>query len=171
MKAQSRIASMTLLELSRAWPEALGFTDLRTRVRSGLRDEGLMSDLEFDQALAEMVLHSYSSGLVELHLFMPRITNRVTELPMASPLARMESAFGTVVTNLHHRNIEIKDDLGRLLLGALDGRHSRADLLSILGDRSETDNRPEAIEDAKESLGDRLERSLETLAKLALLTS
>ncbi len=56
------------------------------------------------------------------------------------------------MTTLMHTTVEVGDELGRRLIGLLDGTHDRAALMSELG-------RP----------ADELERSLEGLARLGLL--
>ena len=71
---------------------------------------------------------------------------------MASALARVQTGRGTRVTTLRHAGVDVPDELGRRLIGLLDGTRDRAALLRELG-------RP----------ADELERSLEGLARLALL--
>ena len=62
------------------------------------------------------------------------------------------SLLDVVGTNLRHGTIDVPDELGRRLIGLLDGTRDRAALLRELG-------RP----------ADELERSLEGLARIAVL--
>ena len=61
-------------------------------------------------------------------------------------------ADGTRITNLRHGSVDVPDDLGRRLITLLDGTRDRAALLREL-------DRP----------ADELERSLEGLARIAVL--
>jgi hypothetical protein len=68
------------------------------------------------------------------------------------------------VTNLRHTTVRLEDDLGRRLVALLDGTRDRAqladELRSFLG---------ETGQDVPEPLEAGLERSLEGIARLALL--
>jgi hypothetical protein len=69
-----------------------------------------------------------------------------------------------MVTNLRHASVRIEDDLGRRLVTLLDGTRDRAaltaELRSFLSDRGAT---------VPADLPDALDRSLDGLARLALL--
>jgi hypothetical protein len=82
----------------------------------------------------------------------PALATTPSERPVASALARLQAAEGTRVTTLLHSSLDIGDELGRRLIGLLDGTHDRAALIAELG-------RP----------ADELERSLEGLARAGLL--
>jgi trans-aconitate methyltransferase len=124
-----------LVRLGDAWPRALPVTAL--------------SD---DEAVWEALLQAYAVNLVQLHLWAPALPAAPPERPLASAVARWQAAREPRITNLWHRTVEVPDDLGRRLIGLLDGTRDRAALLGALG-------RP----------ADELERSLEGLARIAVL--
>jgi SAM-dependent methyltransferase len=107
---------------------------------------------EDDEAVCEMLLRAYAANLVRLHVWAPEVAAAASERPVASALARLQAAEGTRVTNLRHASVEVSDELGRRLITLLDGTRDRAALVRELG-------RP----------ADELERSLEGLARIALL--
>jgi SAM-dependent methyltransferase len=124
-----------LRRLGAAWPEALP-----------------VASLGDGPAVAEMLRRAYAANLVRLHVWAPRLTATPSERPVASALARLQAAEGTRVTTLLHTSVEVGDELGRRLIGLLDGTRDRAALLAELG-------RP----------ADELERSLEGLGRIGLL--
>ena len=70
-----------------------------------------------------------------------------------------------MVTNLRHASVRIEDDLGRRLVTLLDGTRDRAALAAEL--RAFLVERGEPVPD---DLPDGLERSLQGLARLALIS-
>jgi SAM-dependent methyltransferase len=104
------------------------------------------------EAVCEALLRAYAVNLVQLHVWTPEIATAPSERPVASAVARLQAAAGSRITNLRHGTIDVPDELGRRLIGLLDGTRDRAALLRELG-------RP----------ADELERSLEGLARIAVL--
>jgi len=115
-------------------------------------------------AVCGAVLRCYAANLVQLHATPPPLTTSVSERPEASPLARHQARSGHLVTNLRHASVRLEDDLGRRLVVLLDGTRDRVELLHEL--------RTFLLEtgyEAPEPLETGLERSLEGIARLALL--
>jgi SAM-dependent methyltransferase len=137
-----------------AWPAALWVRDL-------LGPEA--GDAE-RAALCDALLRSYAANLVALHVHPPRLTTTAGDAPQTSALARQQAREGAVVTNLRHASVRIEDELGRRLVTLLDGTRDRealaAALAAFLLDRGEP---------VPPDLHDGLERSLQGLARLALL--
>jgi hypothetical protein len=98
----------------------------------------------------DALLGGYAAGFLELHASPPHVASRPGERPEASPLARYQAAHGELVTNLRHRSVRLEDEPGRKLVTLLDGTRDRAALAAELPAKG-------------------LERSLEGLARLALL--
>lgn len=115
-----------LLALSETWPRPLAFEDLHARA-NGLLGAGIEEEL-----LADMLFSLYCGGFLDLHLLPPRCTEKVSERPLASPLARREATLGSQVTSQHRRILRLDDDLARLLLLHLDGTRDRAALRDVL---------------------------------------
>jgi SAM-dependent methyltransferase len=104
------------------------------------------------EPVRETLLRAYLAAFLELHVWAPPLVTVASERPVASALARLQAAEGTRITTLRHVSIDVPDELGRRLIGLLDGTRDRAALVRELG-------RP----------ADELERSLEGLARIAVL--
>ncbi len=98
----------------------------------------------------DALVQAYAANFLELHACPPRVASRPPERPRVSALARVQAARGELVTNLRHRSVRLEDEPGRRLVTLLDGARDRAAL-------------------AAELPAEGLERSLEGLARLALL--
>ncbi len=139
-----------------AWPAALWVRDLL----------GPQASPEDRRALCDALLRSYAANLVALHVEPPRPSATPGDAPRASALARHQARAGRMVTNLRHASVRIEDDLGRRLVTLLDGTRDRAALTAELRAHLLGQGRPVAPD-----LADSLERSLQGLARLALLES
>jgi hypothetical protein len=115
-------------------------------------------------AICGALLRSYAGNLVQLHAAPPVLTLEAGERPAASPLARHQARSGALVTNLRHTSVRIDDELGRRLVALLDGTRDRAGLLDELRAFLRESGRQ-----VPDDLDAGLERSLEGLARLALL--
>jgi hypothetical protein len=137
-----------------AWPGAVWARDL---LGPGADDAQRI-------ALCDALLRSYAANLVALHVCPPRAATTPGDAPRASALARHQALAGAAVTNLRHASVRIEDELGRRLVTLLDGTRDRAALAAAL--RAYISERGRAVPD---DLADSLERSLQGLARLALL--
>jgi SAM-dependent methyltransferase len=111
-----------------------------------------VAELAEDDAVFAALLQAYAANLVQLHVWAPALAATPPERPTASALARLQAGRGTRITNLRHATVEVPDELGRRLITLLDGTRDRAALLREL-----------------ECPADELDRSLEGLARIALL--
>ncbi|HEX6903555.1 MAG TPA: methyltransferase regulatory domain-containing protein [Thermoanaerobaculia bacterium] len=115
-----------LVALSEAWPRPLAFEDLRARA-------GDLLGTEVEEELAADILFSlYAGGFLVLHLLPPVCTERISERPAATLLARREAALSPFVTNQRRHVLKLDDDLARAVLLRLDGAHDRAALREVL---------------------------------------
>jgi hypothetical protein len=152
LTTDSPLVAGALERAARSWPAALWVRDLAA-------DEAERA------ALCDALLRAYAANLVALHVHPPRLATAPGETPRASPLARHQAQAGELVTNLRHASVRIEDELGRQLLALLDGTRDRAALAAQL--RAFLAERGERLSDAQ--LRDGLQRSLQGLARLALL--
>jgi methyltransferase-like protein/cyclopropane fatty-acyl-phospholipid synthase-like methyltransferase len=132
------LARALLWHLIESQPQRISFeklvSEVECRARQGLGfvpkpDQDLASDL------ADFVWGTYSAGLLNLHVYVPPFATKVSERPVASPLARLEARDGDVITTLDHRSLRLGDALQRGLVMLLDGTHDhdalRRELLQL----------------------------------------
>lgn len=137
-------------------------------------DETLDSDR---RGLAEFLVRCYAIGFVDLHSHPSTFVTDISERPVASPLARLQVRNGQTIASFRHLPLRIQDELGRELLGLLDGTRDRAALLEELGKGIRSGSIPiysdgNPVTDpqkATELLAAQLEPSLASLARLGLL--
>ena len=152
LKTAHPLANSLMTWLIEAWPRSIHFKALLDRAGA-----------ENVDALGEIVLATYSAGLVELHSLPPLFTTAIGERPRVSPLARWQARNGSMLTTLRHSSIEIEDGIVRKLIMLLDGTRDRAALKRELLPLAEQID--EAVFD------DELERNLARAAMMALLMS
>ena len=130
------VSIAALMELAQQWPRALRFPELLAAAKRSDYAKthpprpGAAPD---DAVLAANLLRgvSYSNQLVSLHTFHPALTTEISDEPLASPVARLEAAGRTVVTNLWHDRVTL-NPAQRALLPLVDGTRDRAALVAAL---------------------------------------
>jgi hypothetical protein len=150
LKTAHPLANALMTSLIEAWPRPINFGALLEKAGA-----------ENVDALREIVLATYSAGLVELHSLPPLFTTTAGERPQASPLARWQARTGPRLTTLRHTVIEAEGEIERQLVMLLDGTRDRTalkrELMPLTG---HTDERV---------FEEQLERNLSKTAMLGLL--
>ncbi|MBM3746177.1 MAG: methyltransferase domain-containing protein [Acidobacteria bacterium] len=162
MSTAHPVARAALRSLVEVWPCSLSFAELLDRVR---QRSGLPSRAEDAGALAEILYWSAAAGLVELHAHPPRCAARAGELPVASPLVRLQLRQGLEVSTLRHTTVKMEGALERELLLLMDGTRDRTALLAALSAFAESMDPQSRPRVGAESL----EHALAKLARLVLL--
>ena len=132
--AGSPATAQLLLRLGDAWPRTLSFKAQGECSASGASplvaapDDSALSD----EALADMLLSLFLSGIISLHRSPVRCAAKPSDHPCTSPLARLQCAEGLAVTNQRHHPVDMDDDTARFLLPLLDGTRNRAALTDCL---------------------------------------
>jgi SAM-dependent methyltransferase len=152
LKTDDPHAKAALCRLGEIWPRSLRFPEL------------LAAGGE-PASLAEILFQGCRAGLLEAYTNPPRFAAHAGERPAASPLSRVQSQQGTLVTTLRHTTVELEDTTDRCLLLLLDGTRNRDALAGGLRAFLRSLAKPEAGDISAELLEMRLER----LAKQALL--
>jgi len=128
------VSKAAMVHLAKVWPEPVPFDSLLDEARSylGLRteDDGRVQDAKV-LAANLFQAYSYSTELVDLHIYRPPMVLTISERPVASPVARLQARKSTTVTNLRHERVDL-DDLDRHLIQYLDGSHDQAGLARCL---------------------------------------
>jgi methyltransferase-like protein/protein-L-isoaspartate O-methyltransferase len=166
LSTDNRLIKAALLALGEAWPAAVSFDDLVQRavdrLAESLREERLAEDVE---ALVQLMFRACRSGLVELHVHPPALTTSVSERPLASRLARLQSESEQLITNLRHAHIALEDEVARRFLRLVDGTRTIDDLVRDL----RADLAADANYDQNVVTSESVARNLKLLGRLALL--
>jgi methyltransferase-like protein len=108
--------------LGECWPRSVHFSELEAAAqRLAFSAETSDSKEQNAAALCDLLLRAYAAGIVELHLWAPRLVTQISDRPVASPVARLENRLGKRVTTLRHTGLELSDEISRTLLELLDG--------------------------------------------------
>lgn len=169
-----------LLCLGENWPRPLSFQALWGMAQARLLAWGSTSPFDTPADRMDWVktlFLCYQGGLVELHSWAPALTLKPGDHPLVSPLARLQTLQGTMVTTLCHTSVEISGALEKKLLQLLDGTRDRPMILqaleqTILSGAAILPQNGEPVHDTKkvrQLLADGLESQLEHLARLGLL--
>lgn len=124
-----------LLHLGEVWPGSVPFAELLAIARSRLDPEAVVVDAAHANhdacRLAQPLLRCYATGAVELSTTPSAFTLTVSDRPLASPFARLQSKTSNRITNRRHELVTL-NDLQRHILALLDGSHDRAGILARL---------------------------------------
>jgi methyltransferase-like protein len=171
-----------LLALIQESPHALPFMDLMQvafmRLAKDAPDMTVANPPQEAYLVAANLLQafSYSMNLVELHSHVAPYVRRLSERPVASPVARYQGQRGRIVTNMRHERSEL-DEFTRYVLLQLDGSRDRETLLAelvrlaaegVIKPRREGESLVESAE-TEGRLGAELDRCLAWLVRAALL--
>lgn len=132
----SPLLKVVCLCLGEIWPCSFSFEELMHRVESLLLNleketyERVMS-VENIQEVKELLFEFYLKNLIELDVFPPKFTLTISDKPVASPLARLQSQQGEQVTNLRYEIFSLSF-ITRQVLNCLDGEHDSKDLVEVL---------------------------------------
>src|SRR5262249_9704994 len=128
------LGKAALSVLSPLCPTALSFEETLARSLQSLRDNGVncADDFEAQTQLAEFLMKLYTVGLVDFRATQPPVATRVSEKPVASPLARWQIQRGNSVTSLFHIVVQIEDEVGENMINWLDGSADRNTLIEKL---------------------------------------
>ena len=181
IQTDSPLAKTAFMVLMDEWPKAVPFAELLRRTNERLAAHGWIFDNpqrdEFE--LQAVLFRSYASGLIELHIYSPKVNQELSERPVASRLAQWQSRQANFVTTLFHSAMLVEDGLVKELLELLDGTRDRAALIEAL--EASIDRRRQASRasgksiaedtEARKLLHEGLDKNLAKLAKMGLLTA
>ena len=147
-----------LERLEAIWPHAERFSELLERTTKGLFPDVAT---EAAESLAPNLLRLAASSLVDLRSHRWRIAERISTMPIASPVERVQAAEGSIITTMLHTQLEIADERVRRFLMHVDGTRDRRALTQrILDDYPST---------SPKSAEDQIDRTLQTFYKLGIL--
>ena len=173
------LAKAAMMYLGSIFPRYASFRDVVADARKLLGEENRESagDLSEDElSLGEVIIRAYGAGVTQLSQHQPDFTLVPGERPMVSPIARLQSQHGPIVTSLLYNSVKFEDLLSRQLFLLLDGTRDRQMILnefgSLLDKAIETSTLPQVPVEREKLLNDlseQLEEKLNGLGKLGFL--
>ena len=152
----------------------LPFGDLLAKALAKLSAAGLAhAGHDARGELSAFLLQLYGAGTVNFSTWLPPVAARVSERPLVTALARWQIRRQNHVISPFHQSIQIGDEIGRLLLAALDGTQDHAALLEkvlalLQSKNALRENDPAA---ARAKVAAELQQNLEKLLHLGLLVA
>jgi SAM-dependent methyltransferase len=157
MATDHPLAKAAMLHLGRVWPRVVDVDELLRAIGRG------GADAAGSDSLLDILLAAYSAGFLDLHTRAPHFALEPGPRPTASPVARLQLERGPFVASLRHTSVRIDDDLGRRLLGLMDGTRTVEMLRRDLETHVSAPGSPVEIGAAD------VERKVTEIARLALL--
>ncbi|BAP54952.1 hypothetical protein THII_0655 [Thioploca ingrica] len=136
LSVSSPLLKVICFYLGEIWPQSISFEDLLRRVYELLikidknRYQAILAPPHI-QEVKTMLLEFYLKDIVELSSYPPQFTLPISERPLASPIARLQSQRGNQVTNLRYEVFKL-NLATRAILKHLDGTHDRNFLVEIM---------------------------------------
>ncbi len=156
VKTAYPLAKAILVVLTRVWPETRSFEAVSSEVKALLGEEPNRAEV------AEILLATYTSGVVEFQARPLGCTSKVSRRPATTELARWQARHGKYITTTRHMVLEVDGDIERHIIAQLDGTR---DLPALARELAPLVNQPESVV-VKE-----LETNLAKLARLGMLVA
>lgn len=117
--------------LGKQWPQTVTFTEL---VKQAQQEIGNAPNTPDETPIADILLQSYSMGLIELYSSPPSFVTTISHQPQASHLARWQAQRSQKVTNQRCEWLFIENAVCWHLLPYLDGNRDQKALLDLLNE-------------------------------------
>lgn len=136
-KIQTKNSALKALvfTLAEAWPGSLTASEICERVEKKLSELLVVGERE-QVSIANLVstnmLQLFVRGDVDLRLLRDRFVTDISDIPVVSALARLQATQGSMLTTQRHSMLNA-DPLTRIVLPALDGTRTKADVADFIG--------------------------------------
>lgn len=166
-----------LFYLGKIWTRSAEFSEIIENCRKILSEQsgGEAEISEKDKKiLTDVLFQAFCSGLLRFYVHEPRYATKVSEKPVASPIARWQVEHNQAVSTLLCTSVEIQDSLARELVRILDGTRDHERLVADLTEfiNSEKFDESEEIKNTiLQYLPEQLENNLKNFAGMALLVA
>ncbi len=176
------VSKAAMLYLAEVWPRPVPFKALLSEASSRvyLGSEPMHPEVAARDASALgvnlLTAYGHSGNMVELYLDVPHFVLKVSDRPVACPLARLQSPQSELVTNLRHERVRL-NAFEQRLLPYLDGTRDRVALADVMSELvsggslvvREGDRRVTDLAEARSIVIQQMDRALQWLARAALL--
>jgi SAM-dependent methyltransferase len=160
------------------WPCSISFETLLNKARAAVAEESIaLSQGDEPGTLAEALTRVYRAGFLQLQVLPHEVTNKISERPIASRLARFQLERGDSAINQLHVSLKFPDPLSRQLVPLLDGTRDQKMLTRELiefvrsgrGKVYENDLLVENLDQVSVILERRVREGVESLAREGML--
>jgi methyltransferase-like protein/2-polyprenyl-3-methyl-5-hydroxy-6-metoxy-1,4-benzoquinol methylase len=134
LRVADPLIKTALVHTGASWPQRLPFAELCTAVCNRLgKTPDATVQAQLVHTLGSFFLEAVlTTPWIQLHVHAPPLATRVSDRPLASPLARFQAATGkTQLTNLHHQIVSLSKPEAAVL-SLLDGQRERPALIASL---------------------------------------
>ncbi len=156
------MSKAVFLALGEAYPRGLRFSELRKDVCRRLEKDAEALTAEDDAKMIRIIVSGFANDVIELHVHQSEYCTKVSERPVANPVARLQAEYGTTIFTMNLMSFAVQEGLFRTVVTLLDGTRDfqglMIDLQSRLGGGELGSITPE-----------NLRRVLETLASYGVL--
>ena len=129
IEAPSPLQRAIFRALGESWPHSLTFDELAEKVfdpgKAGAQVERSPSAMT---ELCALLADTARRGNVIFRFHRPDIVTTLSEKPEVSPVARLQSDAGEMVTNLRHSAVAIDNEMSRQFLLKVDGTRTLGEL-------------------------------------------
>jgi SAM-dependent methyltransferase len=150
------------LALGEEYPRGLRFSELRQEVCRRMGMDATALTLEDDAKMIRMIVSSFANDVLELHVQRFTYCTRVSDRPVANPVARLQAEVGTTIVTMNLMSFALQEGLFRTLVTLLDGTRDFQGLMIDLHARL-------AGTEQESVTPENVRRVLETLASYGVL--
>lgn len=171
------LTKAALFHLGQIWARSKSFDELVSSCKKILSAEcgtEVEVTVKDEEILTEMLFQIFCSGMLRLHVHEPVFTSEVSEKPLASPIARLQSEDSYSISSLLSTGVLMQDEIGNELIKLLDGTRDHKQLIVELTQFINSDkfDQPTQIKESLiGELPEKLEENLTKFAQMALLIS
>lgn len=128
-EASSPLERAVFRSLGEAWPHSLTFDELADRILDPRESEMQVQRNSFTMAdLCALLAAAVRQGDIIFRFHRPDIVTTLSAMPEVSPVARLQSGAGEMVTNLRHSAVAIDNAMSQQFLTKVDGTRTLGEL-------------------------------------------
>jgi SAM-dependent methyltransferase len=129
LRTTNPLAKAALNYLGSIWPKVIQFEEI---LKASLTFLGRVEKSDDTLTLGSIMLNGLEVGLVDIHVYPPRLVLEPGEYPEASPVVRLQALQSDFITTLRHRSLHLGDTITRQLVQLLDGTRNHTALTAQL---------------------------------------
>ena len=167
------LTKAALVYLGQIWARSAGFFEMLEAARKLLVSNGYETEnwqTEFETASAILLEICCQTDLIKLHLRQTKAAEKISEKPKISDFARWQLRDSGELLTLYNVGISVEDDFTRQILYLLDGTRNQSELADEMKIFVRSSENIQDKENFLPELPDRIERILEQLFRVGMLS-